>query len=380
MINEILNLPDVSFIDDITLEDVQNQMVNDYQNQYKAVTGRDYALSRADPITLLLYACGVQIYQSLLYVDRSGKQDLLKYSYGEYLDNLAALKGIRREGAKPARTTVRFTLSGIRPESIGIPAGTKVTDGETYFETEEYAEIISGKTSIDVACECITAGISGNDIIEGTINILVDPIPYVASMANIGITSGGVDKEDDESLISRIYLAPSNYSVAGPEDAYIYWVRTYNSNIQDVYVDSNASMEVIVEFIMQDGALPEASMIDGVQNYLEDENIRPLTDKVIVKAPDTVNYDLDIKYMINSSDAIKANTIQKEVNASIDEYIRWQCGKIGRDINPSELIRRAVVAGAKRVEITRPVFTRVGKSNVAKLASKKVTYGGIEDD
>ena len=37
-------------------------------------------------------------------------------------------------------------------------------------------------------------------------------------------------------------------------------------------------------------------------------------------------------------------------------------------------------AGAKRVEINAPVFRKIEKTAVAKVTTKKVAYGGIEDD
>lgn len=380
MIEEIENLPEVSFIDNITLDDVQRQMVADYQERYEKLTGEKIALSRADPPALVLYACSIQIYQALLFVDRAGKQDLLKYSYGGFIDNLAALKGITREPAKAAVVKVRFTLSGLRPSPVSIPAGTRVTNSELYFETNEYAEIAAGEESIDLVCTCQTTGISGNGLMAGDINILVDPIAYVQSVENVEESSGGTDIEDDDSLAERIYIAPSKYSVAGPEEAYRYWVKTFNSSISDVYIDSENPTEVLIEFIMNDGELPSESVIYSLQDYLYNENIRPLTDQVIVKAPDTVEYSLEVKYYINQSDAAQAQTIQNNVNAAIEKFIIWQRSKIGRDINPSKLTCMMEDAGAKRVEIALPIFRRIGKSDVAKLSTKTVTYGGIEDD
>lgn len=380
MIDEILNLPDVSFIDDMQLEDVQGQLIRDYQNRYKEITGKDIVLDRAEPMSLILYALSVQVYQALLYVDKTGKQDLLKYSYGEYLDNLAAMKGIAREKAKPARVMIRFTLSGIRPSTVEIPAGTRVTDGEIYFQTESYAAIPAGNTSADVAAECMTSGTSGNDLGIGELNVLVDPVPYVAKVSNTEPTSGGADIEDDDTLKDRIYIAPSKYSVAGPEESYRYWVKTYNSNISDVLIYSDDPVDVIIEFIMNNGELPSESMILGVQKFLADEQIRPLTDRLTVKAPDTVDYKVNVKYFVNKSDLKKVDTIKAAVEAAVDDYVVWQRSKIGRDINPSQLIQQIVSAGAKRVEVTFPVFQVIGKVNVAKLSSKTVTYGGLEDD
>lgn len=168
--------------------------------------------------------------------------------------------------------------------------------------------------------------------------------------------------------------------VAGPEESYRYWVKTFNSSITDVYIDSENPTEVLIEFIMNDGELPNESIIRSLQDYLYNENIRPLTDKVIVKAPDTVEYALDLKYYINKSDSAQANTIQSAVNAAVENYIIWQRSKIGRDINPSKLICMLEDAGAKRVEINAPVFRKIEKTAVAKVTTKKVAYGGIEDD
>lgn len=306
--------------------------------------------------------------------------NLLKYSYGDYLDNLAAGKGIARAPAKPARVLMRFTLSDTRPDAIGIPQGTTVTDGFNYYATEEYAEIPIGDLTVDVYATALKAGTDGNDPEVGDISILTEPIPYVASVENISKPSGGADEEDDDDLTDQVYLAPSKYSVAGPEDAYIYWAKTYNTGIVDVYVDSSDPVDVTVEVLMDGGQLPDQNLLDGLQSFLGDENIRPLTDHVTVKAPDTVPYDLNVKYWINKSDTAKASTIQTAVNAAIDAYIIWQDSKIGRDINPSELIRRMVVAGAKRVEVTKPVYQVIPKASVGKISTRSVVYGGIEDD
>ena len=380
MIQDLKNLPDVSFIGDVTLKDIEDSLVRDYEEKYFETTGEKIILARADPVTLLLYACAVQFYQGYKYIDKAGKMDLLKYAYGPYLDHIASMKGITREQAKPARVMVRFTLSEVRPNTIEIPQGTQVTDGSMYFETEQYAEIKPGSGYIDVECVCLVSGSDGNDLQPGEINTLVNPIPYVASVSNIEETAGGVDIEDDDSMKERVYIAPSSYSVAGPEDAYRYWVKTFNSGISDVLVQSDNPVDVIVEFIMSDGELPTTGLIQGLQLYLQNKQIRPLTDKVTVKAPDTVDYKLDVRYYINTSDLKRADTIKANVTASVEQYIVWQRSKIGRDINPSQLIQMMVSAGAQRVEVKLPVFQVVGAANVAKLVSQTVTYGGIEDD
>jgi len=148
---------------------------------------------------IMIYTAALDLFQLEQYVERAGKQDLLKYSYGAFLDHLAANRGVTREQAAPATTTIRFTLSAVLDYAIGIPAGTRITNGDSiYFQTTEYAEVAAGDAYVDVKAECTDVGIEGNDLVAGQLTILVDPIPYVASATNTDTSSGGTDLEDDE--------------------------------------------------------------------------------------------------------------------------------------------------------------------------------------
>lgn len=379
-LKDLYDLPDVSYIDDMTLDDVQNQLIEDYMTRYKEITGEDIVMMRADPYRLMLQSIGVLMYQTLLYVDRAGKQDLLKYSYGDYLENLAALKGLNRNSATYASTTIRFTLSAQIDEDITIPQGTKVTNGDVYFSTNTAALIKAGSIYVDVSATCNTAGEAGNGYAPGEINALMDSIRYIGSAMNIVTAAGGTEEESDEDLARRIYLVPAGYSTAGPVDAYKYHALDYNPSISDAKITNPAPMEVDVRIIMKDGALPTDGDIQGLQAHLRDNDIRPVTDHVTVAAPETVDYAINMKYFINQSDLNKVDTIKNEVNSAITEYINWQRGAIGRDINPSELTKLVINAGAKRVEIKSPVFTVIDATSVAKLTSQTVTYGGVEND
>jgi phage-related baseplate assembly protein len=316
----------------------------------------------------------------MLFVDKAGKMDLLKYAYGDYLDHLAALKGLTRLPAAPATVTMRFTLSAVRPSAISIPQGTRVSDGNLYYATTEYAEVPAGDSYIDVIATCMTAGSDGNTPEINTITTLVDPISYMGTVTNLEKPTGGSDIETDEELRERTFYAPSGYSVAGPSGAYEYWTKAYNTSIADVKVLSPDPGFVTVEFILDGGVLPNAALISEVEEFLDDETKRPLTDTLTVQAPATVTYNISVTYYIGRKDKASATLIQEKVNKAIDAYVEWQGTKIGRDINPSELTKRIVAAGAKRCVISVPAFTRVAEDQLPVLGSKVVNYGGLEDD
>ncbi len=381
ILKSVFDLPDISFIENDTLDAMMNRLVSNYEKKYKEVTGQTVSLGAADPARIQLYAIALDLYQIEQYVDRAGKQDLLKYSYDGFLDNLAGNRGVTRQQAAAAKTTIRFTLSAIRDYAIGIPAGTRLTNGDgVYFQTTAYAEATAGSSYVDVEAECTAQGIEGNDFLPGQINILVDPLPYVASVTNTTTTAGGTDLEDDTSLAERTFLAPSGYSTAGPQDAYTFWVRTYNTDIGSVRPTTPEPGKVTIYILMRDGTLPGETLISGLQEFLRQEGVRPMTDLVTVSAPEVKTFNLSLTYHIARSNQASATAIQSKVNAAIDEYITWQTTEIGRDVDPSELIRLVRAAGAKRPAVTAPDFTAISETQVAQLGTKSVTYGGLEDD
>lgn len=381
-ISAIQNTPDVSFIDNKTIDDVRGDMVADFEAFMTEASGSRVSLGRASVHRMILYSAAAQIYQAMQYIDRAGKQSLLKYSYSEFLDNLALLKGVTREPAKAATTTIRFTASATRTLATPIPAGTRISSsGSVYFQTTEYAEIPAGDLTVDVPAECTVTGKDGNGLAIGEVSTIVDPIPYITSATNLSATEGGADVEDDATLAERVYLAPGAYSTAGPEDGYLYHAKAYNAAIGDVVATSNQEAgQVDIVFIMADGSTPGSSMISGLQAYLSGKTIRPMTDKLTVSAPEEITYTINLTYYINRSDSARAVAIQAAVAQAVENYKAWQ-RTIGRDINPSRLAAMVMEAGAKRVTVTAPTFTAVAATKVAALnGSASVTYGGLEDD
>lgn len=102
------------------------------------------------------------------------------------------------------------------------------------------------------------------------------------------------------------------------------------------------------------------------------DDVRPMTDKVQVMAPQQVEYTINIKYYCSKdNEAATIETIEGDGGA-IDQYIAWQSAALARDINPDQL-RRFILApssgtGALRLEVTSPTFQELTKAQVAKLS------------
>lgn len=346
--------------------------------EYTEITGR--TLATGDPTRLFLLVIAELIIRLLNKMNYTGKQNLLKYATGDNLDELGAFSDTDRIPASAATTTLQITLSAVREQETIVPSGTRVTTASgIYFATDEDVAILAGNTMTTVKATCQTTGVAGNGFLPGEINNIVDPIAYVASITNTTTSAGGADQEEDDAYRERIHESPERFSMAGPTGAYEYWAKSANSAIIDVTVYSPSAGVVEIRPLLTGGTIPEQEVLDTVGAILNNEKVRPLTDQVQVKAPETVSYNISLTYYIDQG--ISESTVQEAVSAAIDSYKLWQSGKIGRDINPSRLIADVMtVTGVKRVIVTSPTFTKLTNVQVAQAGTVTASLGGSEDE
>ena len=62
-IQSVKDLPEVSFIDDDTLEAMRTRLVANFESEYERLTGTKISLSAADPNRVMLYAHALELYQ-----------------------------------------------------------------------------------------------------------------------------------------------------------------------------------------------------------------------------------------------------------------------------------------------------------------------------
>lgn len=378
-IKEFENIPEISVDGGETLEEATAECKALFEKYNMELFGGEVSLARCAEARMALLVLAYRSHHAMEYSTACLKAELLPTSTGSNLDNLAPIVGVERLAAGKATAVMQFALSAPRMSATGIPEGTQVrTADKRYFKTEKYAEIPSGKLTVDVVAIANEAGNDSDGIAEGEINVLVDPIPYVSGVKNITTSTGGTDIESDDSFTRRINYAPSIFSVAGPVDAYEYFASSWRSDVSDTKIVCKEGYTIHIYFLMVNGRIPTDEECREMQEYFSTVK-RPMGDLVLCHAPQEVSYDIDLTYYIAASNTKNAVTIQENVEKAVKAYEAWQ-RKIGRDIEPAELIMRVREAGAKRPRILAPVDTNVSEIQVAKIRSCKVTYGGIEDD
>lgn len=392
-------MSDINFIT-VDSQSINNELINDFE------TALGETLYPGDERRIFLDQETQVIVAAKNQINETAKQNLLRYAKGEQLDALGEWWNTPRLQAIKAHTTLRFTLSAALTIDIPIAAGKRGTpDGTLYFESSVDIIIPAGSLYADVLAYATEAGEKYNGFVPGQIKTLADPIPYVTSVTNIDTSSGGADIEPDDDGVNiwsgyreRIREAPESISVAGPEGAYECLAKSVDTNIADIKITSPSPGVVQITVLMKNGEMPTQDILNKVLAVCSSKDKRPLTDNVQAAQPTTVSYNIDLIYYLDkehySDELFYRKTIEGEnldcSSGGIRDYVNWLQESLDRDINPDELRYRLQNAASyiaidnksytavRRIVVNSPALTTVTETEVAKVGTITVSYGGLE--
>jgi len=365
-------LPEISFCN-VDAKNIELSVILTYE----AITGTK--LYPGDPVRLFLESLASVVVMQRVIIDTSAKQNLLSFATGEKLDHLGALTGTSRLGASASGCVVRFTRKPGSSDQVNVSSGTRVgPDTNLLFQVLESRDIEAGQEFVDLKVECLIAGPASNGFLPGQITEIIDFVADGISVQNRTETTGGADVESDDNFRERIHMSVERYTTAGTRGGYEYWAKTAHQDIVDVSVHSPEPGLVKVYPLLTGGRLPDDAVLNLVREILDDDSVIPLTDTCQVLVPDLVPTSINITWFLAQSDSAMAGTIQAAVLKAVEEYRAWQIEKLGRDINPTELIYRVKKAGAVRVEVIAPVHVVLELWQVASIGPVNVDYGGLE--
>ncbi len=383
-IEDLEALPPIDMLEDdgITLEGIQEEMIADYQDAYLQYTGEEVTLYPANPKRLELGVIAGQIYQAYEFASYLFNQNFIRYMEDDVLWNWGANLGFAGSNLRAASCVLEFGMNEALDYDVEIPAGTRATAGDDiFFATEESGVIPAGSLAVEVRAFCTEMGSLGNDYVVGQINLLADSVVHVSYVRNIDISAGGGDEYSGDELREKVFLFPSTYSVAGPQDAYVYYTKLFSKDIIAVNVETDKETATVEIYIMlAGGIIPDKAYCDNVLDYLTSLKKFPDTDKVVVLPPEVVPFELEAVYYISSSNKDTEKTIRESVEEAADAYIQNQYESLGYDINPDIFVEYARVAGAKRMEVASPSYQKLEANQIAICTGKNIIYGGLEDN
>lgn len=371
------------------IETDAGEIVSWMTEKYEEITG--VTVQPGSPEQLFIRWAAAVVVQERVLTNYAANQNLPSRAEGENLDALAELFYTQeRPAATAATVTMRFTISEAQTFAVLIPGGTRVTDASRTFvwETAEDVTVAAGTTTAEVKAVCQTPGKAANGFVAGQISSIIDLYPYHKSCENITDSGGGSDAPTDDEFYELLRLSMDGYSDAGARGAYIYFAKQASTEIADVAAVTPEPCVVKLYALMADGTTADTETKAKILAACNDEQVRPLGDRVSVEDPEQVRYDVNITvYMPEQARAGAAGaTILGRVQDAVAAYNTWQCGKLGRDINPSYMVGLLMQTGIKRVVVTSPVFTPLNDGSdenapqVALTRNITITNGGYENE
>lgn len=250
-----------------------------------------------------------------------------EWSYGEFLDSHAKVRGMSRRAAVAASGTLVITGE---PTTI-IPAGSMFSTASINEEpsvdylTMEEVTIPEGGT-VEVAIECSQTGIVGNTT-PNTIIFVGNKITGVTGVTNPEDVTGGTEEESDSSLIDRIveYDRTQGESFVGNPQDYKRWATSVpgvgNAIIIPAQDDSGLVTIIITD---ANGAPATESLCEEVYNYImrpDDPGLRraPINALLSVLPPDTI--DIMVKATVELEEGHDLETVKEDFVNRLASYL-----------------------------------------------------------
>ncbi|MGV4733200.1 baseplate J/gp47 family protein [Burkholderia pseudomallei] len=183
--------------------------------------------------------------------------------------------------------------------------------------------------------------------------------------------------EDDDNLRERVQLAPRGFSVAGPEEAYVFHARAADGRVLSASANSPTPCVMVVTILSREGdGTASNELVEIVRKALE--KMRPLTDEVIVKSATIVRYAIraTLRFFSGPDRAVALAEANKRTAKFATDMHR-----IGMEVTVDGLHAAMRVAGVQKVLLDSPAGgVAVTGDQAPYCAGIELIDGGVADE
>ncbi|MEG6070580.1 baseplate assembly protein [Enterobacter hormaechei] len=246
-----------------------------------------------------------------------------------------------------------------------------------YLEENAYREVIWRQRVNEASRSVMLAYSAGNDLDQLGANCGVERLVITpADDSTLPPTPAVMESDTDFRL--RIQQAPEGLSVAGSTGAYQFHGRSADGRVADISVISPQPACVTVSVLSRENnGVASDELLDIVRNALNDEDVRPVSDRVTVQSANIVDYKITASLYLYPGP--ESEPVLSAAKAKLQTYITAQ-HRLGRDIRKSAIYAALHVEGVQRVELASPAADIVLDDTQASWCSEYgVTIGGNDE-
>ena len=271
-----LSLTDIkepTIIETLDYESIVKRKLNRVK-EILASKGIEYIPSEADDLMTLIE---MDAYEEMLLTAKMNekiRQQFLPFATGANLDNIGITRfGVERlKGIRP-KAEFEFSLSLKQDVDIVLPKGLILGNGKDISHLTSDVIIKAGELKAGGIVE-LDKEVESADI---KTEIILTPIAWVIKAKQLTKFTGGANPEDDERYRNRIWISRERKTTAGSRLMYEFYAKSADVRVKEVNVKNDGAGVVRVCYHADE------DLTDIVKNYLNADEIRPLTDKVEVE-------------------------------------------------------------------------------------------------
>ncbi|HFT4484364.1 baseplate J/gp47 family protein [Klebsiella pneumoniae] len=237
-----------------------------------------------------------------------------------------------------------------------------------------YRELLLRQRINEGAAACMLSHATGDDLDNIAANLDTERLIITEATDTADAVT-----ESDEALRLRAQAAFEGMSVAGPSAAYEYFARSASGQVSDARATSPSPAEVVVAVLSTEGdGTASAELLAAVAAAVNDEEVRPLGDRVTVQSAEIVEYDIDATLYLYPGP--ESEPIINAAMAALKAFLADNDKKIGRDIVRSAISAALHVQGVQRVVINTPADDlQIDNTQAARNTGYTVDNGGTDE-
>ena len=181
--------------------------------------------------------------------------------------------------------------------------------------------------------------------------------------------------ELDDALRERIQLVYEGLTTAGPRNSYILHARNASALVADAQAESPSPAHVVVTVLHLEGnGVADPMLLAKVLEYLSDEDIRPVGDRLTVQSAEVKEYRIDaVLHMAGTGSENEA--ILAEATRRLAQWINPR-RRLGVEVARSAIDAQLHITGVSRVDLPGWVDLPRAKHQAAYCTGYSVTQGG----
>ncbi|MCD4560422.1 baseplate assembly protein [Lelliottia nimipressuralis] len=245
------------------------------------------------------------------------------------------------------------------------------------LQENAYREVIWRQHVNEAARAVMLAYAAGNDLDNIGANYNVTRLVITpGDESSLPPTPAVMEADTDYRL--RIQQAFEGMSVAGSTGAYQFHGRSADGRVADISVISPEPANVTISVLSRENnGVASEELLAVIRNALNDEDVRPVADRVTVQSANIIDYKVDASLFLYPGP--ESEPVLSAAKAKLKSYISAQ-HRLGRDIRKSAIYAALHVEGVQRVELAAPLADIVLNSTQASWCSEySVTIGGNDE-